>query len=135
LKEGVDMTTEKKNMWGDLTGLEKIKTPTIFLREQADHLWKDTKYTVKGEVSRESTSGGRFRVELDIVAPSINNYRYTVVTVRHPLDVYPLTITNDVTNEEYECKNEKTFLETLEFILSSAQVRKVISMLISQSST
>lgn len=129
------MTAEKKNMWGDLTGLEIIKTPAMYLREQAGHLWKDTRYILKGEVSREATSGGRLRVELVIVAPKINNYRYTVLTVRHPLDTYPLTITNDVTNEDYECKNEKEFLETLEFILSSAQVKNVISMLLSQSST
>ena len=107
------MTKENKNMWGDLTDLETIKTPKMFLQEQAEHLRKDTKFILKGEVSSEAISAGRFRVELDIVAPRINNYRYTVVTVRHPLEIYPLTITNEVLTMTMNVRMKKHSLKHL----------------------
>lgn len=111
------------------------KTPTAYLREQANALYRATKYTIKGDVIREATGKGRFRVGLDIVAPRINDYRHTILTVRHPLQIYSLHIADAISGKDCECKDEKQFLLTLRTILSSAEVRAVIGMLVSQSST
>jgi len=126
---------DESSMWGDLGDLEKVMTPTVYLREQADLLYEATKSVLRGEVTREASSGARFRVVLHIVAPRINYYRYTLLTVRHSLDPYPNKITDHVNSKEYECEDEEQFLSALKTIVSSPEVRHVIAMLISQSST
>lgn len=123
----------ERNMWGDFKDLEKIKTPTVYLREQADVLSKNTNSVLMGGVTTEVSPSGRFRVDLDIVAPALNNYRYTVVTIRHSLKIYPLQLTDTTNNLAFECKDEEQLLSKLESILSSPSIKRVISTLIAQS--
>lgn len=125
----------KKNMWGDnLADLERIKTPASYLREQAESVGVATNFTLRGEVSQAAVGGG-FRIDLDIVVPAINDYTYTLLTVRHPVEMYPLTIADHTTGRYVECANEEQFLSELESILSSPGVRSVMSRLISLSAT
>lgn len=125
----------ERNMWGDFKDVEKIKTPAVYLREQADILSKNTNSVLMGEVTSEVSPSGRFRVELDIMVPTLNNYRYTVVTIRHGLKIYPINITDNTNSLVFECKDEEQFLSKLEPILSSPGIKRVISTLIAQSST
>ena len=78
-------------------------------------------------------SGDRFVIDFDIMARYLNEYRYTLLTVRHGLDVYPLDVGDKLHNVVYSCETEERFVEAVEHILSSSEVRKIIQTLISQS--
>ena len=121
-----------KNMWGKLDDLEPIKTPTLILKEQGTLLFNATNGVLFGKTILE-TAGDKFFITFDIIAQYLNEYRYTLLTVRHGLDVYPLKVGDKVHNVEYSCETEERFVEIVEHILSSTEVRKIIQTLISQS--
>ena len=121
-----------KNMWGKLDDLEPIKTPTLILKEQGDLLYGATKGTLRG-ITTLQTVGDEFLIGFDIKAFYLNQYQYTLLTVRHGLNVYPLTVKDKVQDKEYSCETEEAFVEAVEYILSSTEVRKIIQTLISQS--
>lgn len=121
-----------KNMWGKLDDLEPIKTPTLILKEQGELLNGATKGTLRG-ITTLQTVGDEFLIGFDIKAFYLNQYQYTLLTVRHGLNVYPLTVKDKVQDKEYSCETEEAFVEAVEYILSSTEVRKIIQTLISQS--
>jgi hypothetical protein len=120
------------NLWGDLSNLEAVRTPASILREQAQKLAELTNYTLKGDVSVDKY-GDRFQVTLHIVAPALNDYRLLLIKVLHPIDIWPLEMRDVLAEQDYEASSEEEFVTVLGEILSSAQVKRVIAMLISQS--
>lgn len=121
-----------RNLWGDLEKLPPIKTPAAVLREQAKYLEEGTRYVLNGAI-RQNSRLNRFIVYLDIVAPALNDYSYSVLQVDHPLGAYPLQVDDLVNNRSFDCQDEKEFLSVLGQILSSPAVQKAISSLVSQS--
>ena len=120
------------NLWGDLSNLEAVRTPASILREQAQKLAELTDYTLNGDVT-VGKYGDRFQVTLRIVAPALNDYRLELIRVVHPIDIWPLQMRDVLAEEDYEASSEQEFVTHLGEILSSAQVKRVIAMLISQS--
>src|ERR1022692_4548993 len=84
-------TMSTKSLWGQLPPTEGIRTPTQVLKEQATALTDMTKGALQGEVS-VSHRGGEFSLDLDIVVPALDNYRYLVVRANHKLDLYPVEV-------------------------------------------
>ena len=142
----------KQDLWGDFSGLETIRTPYIILKEQADILTKKTNGLLMGEVNfsqvKQIESLGLnfgepgqlnknqlFVAFLRIKAPSLNNYTYSVVKVQYPITEqgYPVLV-NSLVDENWQrhCASEEEFQNALREILSSEQVKKVISALLSQ---
>lgn len=124
----------EKHLWGNLENIATVRTPKEILSEQASHLYIATGYKLQGQI-RERSSGSKFLVSLDIVAPALDNYSYEVLRAIYDLDVYPVNVRDVANGKDYEVKNEKEFLDVIEKILSSPEVHKVISVLISQSTT
>ena len=125
-----------KNLWGNLTAEESVRTPTNVLNEQATALSEMTKGILHGKVelwSEEKT----FKITLSIVAPAVNNYEFEVVSVKHPVELYPVSVVAAwerwELRKEIECQDEEEFMAALERILGSERVRRVISSLIAQS--
>lgn len=124
----------RKSLWGDLKDLEEVKVPKNHLKEQATLLSGATNYVLSGEVSQEVTPSGQFVYQLDIVAPALNNYRHTILEIRHGINPYPLRFTDFANQKAFvECNDEETFLEMLGAVLSSASVRRIIASLKAQS--
>lgn len=123
-----------KNMWGDFKDLKVTPTPRKYLQEQANNLFKLTDEILKAEVSSERI-GGRYDLayRLRIIAPRINNYTKTIITIKYALIPYPLLVLDHVNEKSYECEDESIFLDLLEEILSSPKVREIIESLISHS--
>ncbi len=121
-----------KNMWGKLDELEPVRTPTLILKEQGNLLRNATKGSLAG-VTTLQTLGDEFLIDFDITAFYLNEYRYTLLTLRHGLDIYPLTMQDKVHDVAYSCESEEIFVQVVEQILSSTEVRKIIQTLISQS--
>jgi hypothetical protein len=71
---------------------------------------------------------------LDLVAPTLNNYRYTVLDVRHKVEIYPCEVLPFGSySGAVKCETEAQFLETLRGLLGSSKVRGVIAGLLAQS--
>ena len=126
------MSEETTNMWGDLSELEPIRMPETFVKEQAAVLSQLTQGVLQGKVET-GTSGGGFVIDLVIVAPRLNNYRYEIVRVSQPFEIYPLDLYDLVNDKSWNCGNESDFLARLEGILKSPGVRRVITVLVSHS--
>ncbi len=120
-----------ENLWGDLPGAEDVKTPLAFLREQAEQLSSLSTGVLEGTVKSSTDFLGRFLHELSIVVPALGGYRYSVVTVRHDLELYPLTVIRE--GDEIRAEDADDYVDILRTVLSSDAVRRVIAALLAQS--
>ena len=125
----------QESFWGDLSDLATIRAPVAVLREQANILSGATNNVLRGAVSSQMIDlRRRVEHELEIVAPALNDYRYTVLTVSHdPVSLYPLRLRGTIDDETIECHTEEALLAHLKRILSSSSVRRVIETLLAQS--
>jgi hypothetical protein len=153
--------TSKKNLWGELPKPETIRTPYTLLKEQASLLSEITKGLLIGEVTNNQKDMFFVNI-LRIKAPSINNYTYSVVEVQYPIKLYPVFVKNltsdKFNNLEKNLMNaannplmgfvdsggllvqqgynkyssEEEFEKALGEILSSQEVKQVISALLAQ---
>ena len=127
-----------KSLWGDLPIENTIRTPYVILKEQASILTKATNGLLFGRVSRRSIqdknhSKYNFYCWLDIAVPSINNYSILIVEMSYPNTFYPVEISTPVIDHVFEeCHSEEALDSILGQILSSNEVRRVISGLLSE---
>lgn len=153
--------TSQKNLWGELPKTETIRTPYTLLKEQASILSEITNGLLIGEVTNAQRDKFFVNI-LRIKAPSINNYTYSVVEVQYPIQLYPVFVKNltsdKFNNLEKNLMNaannplmgfvdpggllvqqgynkyssEEEFENALGEILSSQEVKQVISALLAQ---
>jgi hypothetical protein len=99
------MSEIRPNLWPDHIDVTSIVPPVVILREQASLLGEKTKGMVRGEVEStqepkdtfeeylEDALSLRLRVvhvhTLYLVAPALDNYRYSLLNVRHDFQPYP----------------------------------------------
>jgi len=126
----------QKSLWGDLSQPEIVRTPFTILKEQAAILSKATNGLLVGDVARSQSPGQQNVLSilvLRVIAPSLDDYRYSILEVCHDITLYPLELRDFSGNETYskQCDSEEAFEQALGEILSSPPVRKVISALLS----
>jgi hypothetical protein len=151
----------KKNLWGELPNPETIRTPYTLLKEQASILTEITNSLLIGEVIHNQKDKF-FVIILRIKAPSLNNYTYSVLEAQYSIKLYPVFVKNLASdsfkklenleanklrlglmsaveypgwleNQGYrQCSSEEELEKTLGEILSSPEVRRVISALLAQ---
>lgn len=126
-----------KDLWGEIPSHETIRTPYTILKEQASLLTQKTNGLLIGEVSRDQkynvSKQREIQVTLLIKAPSLNNYTYWVLEVGHPIELYPLSVKDLAgTNPQLDCSSEEEFEQALGNILSSKEVKRVISALLAE---
>jgi hypothetical protein len=122
-----------ENMWGEINTPVNQRTPTSILREQAAILNQLTKGVLIGSLEQEPTNHNTLVYNFAVTAPAINNHKFSILTVQYSITIYPLTLTDHTTQVQRQCLNEEAFISTLKGILSSTQVRRVISALLIQS--
>ncbi len=122
-----------KNLWGDLSDLETVRTPKAILQEQADFLTGATEGALVGNVGVPFVVVG-FQYSLDVQVPSLNHYVYTILTISHNVNLYPVRVDANATALSVACEDEEQFEETISQILSSKEVKRVLSRLLSQAS-
>ena len=121
------------NLWGDLPKLENLKSPRKILQEQADLLSAMTDDNLRGHV-RTETAGEEIVHELEVIAPYINNYRTTVLRITHGPVIYPVHVQQGTNlGRSLLCNDSVTLIQALKGVLQSAEVRKLIASLITQS--
>ena len=122
-----------KNLWGDLPIEDNVRTPYIILKEQASILTKATNGLLIGEVTKRRVNVNKTECDLIIKVPSINNYTISIVDITYPVTIYPLHIKSDFTKHTLtECKTEEELENALHNRLSSEEVRRIISGLLSE---
>jgi hypothetical protein len=120
-----------KNMWGDLSSLAVIRTPKTILEEQANLLTEATDGMFVGTVEDQPRMNG-FHYSLNAVVPALNNYKYEILEVFHPLEIYPISLLSERPKVSVAIKTEEDFEAMVEQVLSSADVRSLLSKLKSQ---
>jgi hypothetical protein len=120
-----------KNLWGDLSSLAVVRTPKTMLEEQASLLTKATEGLLVGAVQDEGRSG-IFHYSLNVIVPALNNYTYEILRVNYPLEMYPLQLFCERPPISGTFGSEEAFEGAIEDILSSDEVRRVLSYLKSQ---
>jgi hypothetical protein len=118
------------DLWGDLPEVESLRTPLVILKEQAEVLKEKTEGLLVGEIIQKQT-GINFIYDLSIVAPTLNNYVYKLLTVVHGIGFYPARIIDQQSQGvQKKCSNEEEYKQGLREILSSNNNRAVISKLL-----
>jgi hypothetical protein len=106
--------------------------PVAILRSQAALLASKTDGLVEAFV----LSGKRnadLHYQFYLRAPALDNYAYLLLTVVHPVHLYPVTLIAETTGEEYRADSQEQFVEKLRAILSSPETVKVVESLLAQS--
>ena len=119
-----------ESFWPDLP-TEKVRTPHAILLEQANALAEQTRGLLVGQV-RRSQDNQNFVSSLSIVAPSLNNYTYAVLFVNFPIGLYPSRLFFHARREYFEIADEETLLTCLKTVLSSDEIKRVMSGLLAQ---
>ncbi|MGM4988385.1 hypothetical protein [Tardiphaga sp. 841_E9_N1_2] len=114
------------DLWGELPTAADVKSPHAILLEQANALQDKTEGLLVGRVTRD-TVNSEFMSRLAIVAPSLNNYSYSVATVVYPVNFYPLRAVSNTTGDWADLPDEKSYIAWLQAELTSAHMRKVIA--------
>jgi hypothetical protein len=124
-----------KDLWGDLGELEPIDTPRRILRDQANLLGEKTGGDVVGEVQAggPGLELGSLIYSLSLVVPALNGYRYAVVRIKHPANLYPAEVADLANEASHVCEDKGELLVALEKVLSSDRVHRVLASLVVQS--
>jgi hypothetical protein len=126
------MSHSVRDLWPDDIGLTSVTTPAAILREQAALLAEKTKGLVEGEV-KSSASGTSFSHCLELRVPALEDYRYQLLTVGHPIEQYPVTIGfGGGMRPPINAEDEPAFVRALREVLSSDETKRVIRGLVAQ---
>lgn len=143
-----------ENLWGSID-TNKIDTPRSILEQQGQFLSEATRRILYTEVERDIV---RERVNdtsdliynFKIKGKHMENFSYKLLTIMHPIDLYPLTIELDSKTfdeiksliEEYSptplvnivtVNSQGQYITVLKFILSSNRVKNLIKGIFSLS--
>lgn len=122
----------EKNLWGDLSDIKGVITPADYLVEQANVLTAQTKGILLGTVETTRAYGASFRSTLSVVVPGLNDYQYDLLTMVYGISLYPVNIKDIVGQKDYKCESPELISDTLQMILSSPAVHKVLGALMAQ---
>lgn len=123
--------TATENLWPKILLNEVEKSPKSILNEQAKFLSDSTKNILNAVVVTIGYNDGNIEHTFDIIAPSLNGYRYSLMTIsQQGFQLYPCNLHSKKT---YAISNENDLLKKLKEIFSSDETKKIIYALISQS--
>ena len=123
-----------KDMWGDFQ-IEAIRTPVQILREQAAALGPKTRNLVIAEVNtsaRNVFEGKTFEHYLTLVVPSLDDYRYLLLSLSHNIELYPVRVESLANDVQIDVASEEQLNEVLQKILSAPKTKNIISSLLGQ---
>jgi hypothetical protein len=129
------MSTHTADFWPDDIGQTDLRTPVALLREQAAALGEKTRNVVTAEVESESVPPSDeklFTYSLYLVAPAIR-YRYQLLTIRHPITLYPISVTTPKMPNWAKVGSEQDFANWLKTVLASNETKMIIRALMAQS--
>jgi len=148
------------DLWPKDIDIVNVTPPVAILREQAAVLGNKTKNLVLGEVTPAvGETSEKFLYAFFIVGPVLGGYRYRLLTIRYPVEMYPveiflepeilthvraelavqvsdnalLQLLGDLTSPALSAKSEEEFKAVLKAVFDSPKTRRVIEAIIAQS--
>jgi hypothetical protein len=122
-----------KNLWADLSQLQIVRAPRTVLLEQAQYLTEATKGALVGKVvDRTAYVAAGFRYLLDVRVPELNNYSVEILWIDHEIELYPVRLGASRPNKDVSCAKEAELEKAIESVLSSSEVKTILSHLLSQ---
>lgn len=135
-----------ENLWGfSVIDVPVINTPKGIITEQSILIGKISNNNIIGEV-RLCTSEQDFGFVFNIIAPRLNSYTKQLFSIEHNVDMYPVTVRttlceflkingDGITSDGCSCicDDERAFTRAIRYILTSIQVKNIISSIINQS--
>ena len=85
----------------------------------------------QGFVNANTSTQTTFYHTFDLVASTLNGYKYTLFSASHNISMYPISITFN--GQRRDCNTEQEFLQALRDIFNSDETRRIISALVAQS--
>jgi hypothetical protein len=141
------MTDVIPDLWPSDIAVD-VLPPVAVLRMQADRLGPRTNGILKAEVRTTTGTTDEVAHQLDIVAPTLDNYRRTLLLIRHGADYYPARVQSDgfrkpvpsgmmVANEagppERIAASQSDLVDQLREALQSIRIKGLIQSLIARS--
>ncbi|MEM9214377.1 MAG: hypothetical protein AAGD25_08525 [Cyanobacteria bacterium P01_F01_bin.150] len=130
---------ESRSFWGGISaingGQDIPDIPQKILKDQAEFLTSQTKGILIGEVVEGvKPKNSIYSCHLRITVPALGHYIYNVLKINYPIEeIYPGTVISSH-DEKYECKDVDEYEAILERILSSEQLKHIVSLLLAQAS-
>jgi len=137
---------DAEDFWPEIESIEDPGSPVVLLRKQAEKLALKTGHRLRGQVS---TSSGAFHfaahVELGmpldeemgfthsfrIEVPALDDYSYTLFTVSHGIESYPVIYQDD--NQQWHAlANSEALTDWLRETLTSEKTKRVLKTLLDQ---
>jgi hypothetical protein len=106
--------------------------PLLILRVQQDALPKRTGGLIEAIIRSATTKNGEFIYSFYLSVPSLDKYTYELLSVKHPVQFYPLEVTVPGSRGTYKCSDEGQFVGALKEIFSSENFMKTVAALIGQ---
>ena len=126
-----------KSLWV-IPDIKGKRTPYSILSEQADALRGSTDGLLVGFVDRASHEG-KFLSTLKISVPQLGNYTFSVITVEHDINLFPVRVFSQFDGNPFtyadpnNLMNDEAALEAyLEKVLTSTEMQKAIGSLLAQ---
>jgi hypothetical protein len=122
------------DLWPPDFGVSGPLPPVAILRGQAAALHERTKGLVMGDVRNVSETPGRFLYAFDLVAPALDDYRYTLFVIDHDINLYPVELlARRIRPEPYRAATPEQFESVLKEVLARDETLGVVPSLIAQS--
>lgn len=115
------------DLWPEINIEAHKDEPIKILKDQAEILGKKTKNLIIGEVVTNTESGVIYHT-LYLVAPILDNYRYSLLKIAHTSMQYPLFI-YDYSKENGGIKPQRTYKPTPLGVIAEATSRMSIGQL------
>lgn len=127
-----------ENLWPEDLGVITIAMPKEILVQQAKYLADMTKNVIFAEVKSsqgilQGTDEKILLHEFVVKAPSLGNYKFTLIKAAHDLSIYPIHVVNCLTEEVYDAHDEEEFIRSVGQIFNSMATKNAINAIVAQS--
>jgi hypothetical protein len=116
------------DLWGNIQ-VADVRTPAAILREQAALLGTKTQNVVEAKVI-SGTEDNEFYHSFNLIVPALDYYTYSLFTIRHDVNLYPVRI-----NRGPRLESEQEFTDWLRKTLSSPETTKIVQNLLAQANS
>jgi hypothetical protein len=118
------------DFWPANIGETNLITPLTLLKEEASYLGPKTKQLVKADVSTNTLADGQFHHNFVLVVPGLDNYRFGLFQVMHPITLYPLLVS--WINSNVSIGTQELFVQKLKEIIGADSTKRIIEALLAQ---
>jgi hypothetical protein len=123
------------DLWGDIPSGKDLISPHSILVAQASLLAGKTDGLLVGRALRSSDNDHNFTSLLQIIAPTLNNYSYSVCAVTYDVTLWPAkfaSYSKPTWPDWVSCPNAESLKMRLGAELHSEEVRRVLAGLSAQ---